>query len=323
MKILVTGAAGFIGSHLVERCLREGHAVRAFVHYNSDGRWGWLDQLPEPGSLDVVSGDIRDFDSVTRALVGCDAVMHLAALIGIPYSYTSPLAYIRTNVEGTYNVLEAARRQELSKVLITSTSETYGSAQYVPMDEAHPAVGQSPYAATKIAADQLGISYFRSFGLPVRIARPFNTYGPRQSARAIIPSVMSQVIAGKRQISAGSLTPLRDLTYVGDTVDGLLAILGSDELIGQATNIGSNQEISIGDLIATIGEVMGVNIDVLQSPERVRPDASEVVRLRCDNRRIIASTGWRPSVSLKEGLAKTAEWLAHHGGAYRSSHYNV
>jgi dTDP-glucose 4,6-dehydratase len=222
--VLVTGAGGFIGSHLAELLVREGFAVRAFVHYNARGTWGWLEESSCKQDLEVVSGDVRDYDAVSRALAGCDAVFHLAALIGIPYSYISPLAYIRTNVEGTYNILEAARALGTAQVLITSTSETYGTAQYVPIDEQHPLVGQSPYSATKIAADQLAVSYYRSFNLPVKIVRPFNTYGPRQSARAVIPAIITQILAGARVLRLGNLAPTRDLTYVEDTARGFLAI---------------------------------------------------------------------------------------------------
>jgi len=224
LKVLVTGSGGFIGSHLAEKCIEKGYTVRAFVRYNSNNRWGWLDSSPYKKDFEVITGDIRDFDSVFNAVKGCDAVFHLAALIGIPYSYTSPLAYIKTNIEGTYNILQASKELDVSHILVTSTSETYGTAQYVPIDENHPAVGQSPYSATKIAADQLAISYYRSFGLPVKIVRPFNTYGPRQSARAIIPTIISQILAGKKEIKVGSLNPTRDLTFVSDTCRGFLEI---------------------------------------------------------------------------------------------------
>ena len=242
---LVTGAAGFIGSHLVELLVEQGQTVRAFVRYNSSGARGWLDALPCKDRIEVVAGDVRDYDAVLRAMNGCDTVFHLAALIGIPYSYVSPLAYIRTNVEGTYNVLEAARVLGVGQVLVTSTSETYGSAQYVPIDEKHPLVGQSPYSATKIAADQLAISYHRSFGLPVKIVRPFNTYGPRQSARAVIPTIITQILAGAREIKLGSLHPTRDLTHVKDTVRGFLEINKASRLMGEVTNIGMNREIPL------------------------------------------------------------------------------
>ena len=259
-KLLVTGAAGFIGSHLVEACVAAGHEVRAFVRYNSKSSWGWLDGSSVLGKIEVRSGDIRDYDSVRAAMEGCGGVLHLAALIGIPYSYESPLAYVRTNVEGTYNVLQSARELGLKDVLVTSTSETYGTAQRVPIDEHHPSVGQSPYSASKIAADQLAISYHRSFGLRVKIVRPFNTYGPRQSARAIIPTIITQILAGKRELRLGNLSPTRDLTFVKDTAAAFLAILKSDPLVGEAVNIGMGEEISVGDLVSKIAKIMGASI---------------------------------------------------------------
>ena len=277
MKLLVTGAGGFIGSHVVEACLAAGHDVRAFVRYNSRNSWGWLEENSAPkGRMEVKSGDIRDYDSVSGALRGCDGVLHLAALIGIPYSYESPLAYVRTNIEGTYNVLQAARELGIKNVLVTSTSETYGTAQRVPIDESHPAVGQSPYSASKIAADQLAISYHRSFGLPVKIVRPFNTFGPRQSARAIIPTIITQILAGKREIKLGNLSPTRDLTFVKDTAAAFLAILKTDKLIGEAVNIGMGEEISVGDLAKKIAGLLKTKVKIAEDSERVRPGASEV-----------------------------------------------
>lgn len=322
-QVLVTGAGGFIGSHLTERCVEMGCRVRAFVHYNSSNRWGWLEESPHKKDLEVISGDIRDFDSVLRAAQGCDTIFHLAALIGIPYSYISPLAYIRTNVEGTYNILEASRELGVQNVIVTSTSETYGTAQYVPIDENHPAVGQSPYAATKVAADQLAQSYHLSFGLPVRIIRPFNTFGPRQSARAIIPTVLSQILAGKRRIKAGNQQPTRDLTYVADTVSGFIAIAQAAALVGEATNIGMNEEIRIGDLIKLISQVLGVEIEVEGDEGRMRPDQSEVMQLRCDNSKIKKHTPWKPEYDLRRGIAETAEWLRAHTQFYKADLYNV
>jgi NAD dependent epimerase/dehydratase len=322
-QVLVTGAGGFIGSHLTERCVEMGWKVRAFVHYNSTNRWGWLEESPRKKDLEVISGDIRDFDSVLRAAQGCDTIFHLAALIGIPYSYISPLAYIRTNIEGTYNILEASRELGVQNILVTSTSETYGTAQYVPIDENHPPVGQSPYAATKVAADQLAKSYHLSFGLPVRIVRPFNTFGPRQSARAIIPTVLSQILAGKHRIKTGNLLPSRDLTYVADTVSGFIAIAQAPTLVGEATNIGMNEEIRIGDLIKLIVEVLGEEVELEGDEGRMRPDQSEVMQLRCDNSKIKKHTSWRPEYDLRRGIAETADWLRAHAQFYKADVYNV
>jgi len=275
--------------------------------------------------LNVILGDIRDYDSVSKAMEGCDAVFHLAALIGIPYSYVSPLAYIRTNVEGTYNVLEAAKNIDLEQVLITSTSETYGTAQYVPIDENHPMVGQSPYSATKIAADQLAISYYRSFDLPVKIVRPFNTYGPRQSARAIIPTIISQLLNGKNTIELGNLSPTRDLTYVIDTCNGFLDIYNSDSLHGEIANIGMNTEISIGELVKLIGKLMKIDINIKSSRERIRPENSEVEKLVCDNSKLMEHTSWKPKYTLEQGINKVIEWLKNTQNLklYKSEQYNV
>lgn len=322
-RILITGAAGFIGSHLTERCVQLGYEVRAFVRYNSNNRWGWLEASEYKDDMQVISGDIRDYDSVKKALDGCEVVFHLAALIGIPYSYASPLAYIRTNVEGTYNVLQAAKELGVGNIVITSTSETYGTAQYVPIDEEHPAVGQSPYAATKVAADQLALSYFRSFDLPVRIVRPFNTYGPRQSARAVIPAVISQILAGAGVIQAGNLTPTRDLTFVADTVAGFLAIAEAPELLGTATNIGMNEEIAVGELIRLIAAEMKVEVEVAGDAQRLRPDKSEVMQLRCNNEKIKKYTAWRPGYDLRRGINETIAWLRQHGRDYKATVYNV
>lgn len=322
-KVLITGAGGFIGSHLAERCVEAGHKVRAFVHYNARNLHGWLEALPCYDDLEVVSGDIRDYDSVLAAVEGCDTVFHLAALIGIPYSYVSPLAYIRTNVEGTYNVLQACRTLRTPNVLVTSTSETYGTAQYVPIDEIHPAVGQSPYAATKIAADQLAVSYHRSFAMPVKIVRPFNTYGPRQSARAIIPTVITQILAGKRELSLGNLAPTRDLTFARDTAAGFLAIANHNSLLGEAVNIGMGSEISIGDLVEKIAAIMGVKVTVTASNERRRAAASEVERLLADASKLRAATGWAPEYDLDRGLRETIDWLEKHHHGYKAGIYNV
>lgn len=304
-KILITGAAGFIGSHLAEYMVRAGHSVRAFVRYNSGNRRGWLDEIDLPPEIEVALGDVRDLDAVSRAMRGCDAVFHLAALIGIPYSYVSPLAYVRTNIEGTYNVLQAARALAVSQLLITSTSETYGTAQYVPIDESHPVVGQSPYAATKIGADQLAISYHRAFALPVKIVRPFNVYGPRQSLRAIIPSLVTQLLAGNEEVRMGSGHPTRDFTFVEDTVRAFDAIFRSPGLVGEVTNIGMGTEITMHDLATLIGDLVGRRVNVAVEVDRIRPPDSEVERLCCDNTKLLTRTDWRPLFTLETGLAAT------------------
>lgn len=314
---------GFIGSHLTEHLVEEGYDVVAFDRYNPNNHWGWLEHSEYKDAMEVVLGDIRDYDSVSRALEGCDAVFHLAALIGIPYSYVSPLAYIRTNVEGTYNVLEAARNRSCSSVLVTSTSETYGSAQYTPMDESHPVVGQSPYSASKIGADQIAVSYYRSFDLPVKIVRPFNTYGPRQSDRAIIPTIISQVLSGKPELSLGNLAPTRDLTYVKDTAAGFLAIHNATGFHGEVTNIGSRDEISIGDLAELICELMDTQISVKESGERVRPGKSEVDRLICENAKLMKHTDWKPATSLRQGLSETISWIREHQNYFKVHTYSV
>jgi NAD dependent epimerase/dehydratase len=322
-RILITGATGFIGSHLTELCTKLGYQVRAFDRYNPNNDWGWLEESKYKNAFEVVLGDVRDYDSVQNAMRDCDTVFHLAALIGIPYSYVSPLAYIRTNVEGTYNVLEAARHLAIENILVTSTSETYGTAQYVPIDEKHPMVGQSPYSASKIAADQLALSYFLSFGLPVKIVRPFNTFGPRQSARAVIPTVVSQLHSGHHEINIGNLTPTRDLTYVEDTCLGFIEILKSNSLIGEVTNIGMNREISIADLISLISDLMGKSITLRMDKQRVRPDNSEVERLRCDNAKLIKNTAWIPRFSLETGLRETIQWIKANRHYYKPEMYNI
>ena len=321
--VLITGAGGFIGSHLAERAVELGFRVRAFVRYNSRNQWGWLEHSAHRDEIEVIAGDIRDYDSVHGALEGCDAVFHLAALIGIPYSYISPQAYVRTNIGGTYNVLQACRERGIGQVIVTSTSETYGTAQYVPIDEKHPMIGQSPYSATKIGADQLAISYHRSFELPVKIVRPFNTYGPRQSSRAIIPTVITQLISGDGAVKVGNVAPTRDLTFVEDTVEGFIEILKSDGLFGEITNIGMNEEISIGDLIVLIGSLMGVEVEIVSERKRVRPERSEVERLRCNNEKILGATDWRPRYDLRRGLTTTIEWLREHLDLYKSGTYTV
>lgn len=322
-KILITGAGGFIGSHLTERCVELGYEVKAFLRYNSKNNWGWLENSPAKKGIEVIAGDIRDFDSVSKAMKGCEEVFHLAALIGIPYSYVSPLAYIRTNVEGTYNVLESAKQLGLQNIMITSTSETYGTAQYVPIDEKHPMVGQSPYSASKISADQIAISYHRSFNLPVKIVRPFNTYGPRQSARAIIPTVISQILSGKKKIKLGNIHPTRDLTFVKDTAEGFIAISKSKNLNGEITNIGMKEEISVENLVKLISKILKTEIKIESDDERIRPGKSEVERLFCDNSKIISNAKWKPAYHLEMGLRETIEWLKQYLELYKADIYNV
>jgi NAD dependent epimerase/dehydratase len=283
--------------------------VVAFVHYNSRNHHGWLEALGEPDGLQIVAGDVTDQRQVRDSLQGCDAVLHLAALVGIPYSYHTPLSYIRTNLEGTYNVLEAARDLEIGQVVATSTSEVYGTAQQVPINEDHPLVGQSPYSASKIAADQLAISYHRAFGLPVKILRPFNTYGPRQSARAIIPTIMAQLLTGEGQVRLGNLDPTRDMTFVRDTVDGFLSLLAHDGLWGEAVNLGTGREVSIGTLAQTIIDLTGADAEIVTDDARVRPEGSEVGRLLSDPGKMSAATGWTARTSLEEGLEETLAWM--------------
>ena len=301
----------------------QGFNVVAFDRYNTNNHWGWLEGSKYQDDLEVILGDVRDYDSVHKAMQGCDAVFHLAALIGIPYSYVSPLAYIRTNVEGTYNVLEAAKNLKVEQVLITSTSETYGTAQYVPIDEQHPLVGQSPYAATKIAADHLALSYFRSFDLPVKIVRPFNTYGPRQSTRAVIPTIISQCSSDSQEIRLGKLDPTRDLTFVKDTCMGFLEIYKSDTFFGEVTNIGMNSEISIGDLAKKILNIMSLKIPIVQDKKRVRPENSEVERLVCDNQKLIGGSSWNPQYDLKKGLIETINWFTKDNHNNIGQHYAI
>jgi NAD dependent epimerase/dehydratase len=322
-NILITGAGGFIGSHLTELLVGKGYNVKAFVHYNSWNKWGWLDSSTSKNQVEIITGDIRDFDSVFAAMQGCDTVFHLAALIGIPYSYVSPQAYIKTNIDGTYNVLQAGRQLGVEKIMVTSTSETYGTAQYVPIDELHPMVGQSPYSATKIAADQLAISYFKSFDTPVKIVRPFNTYGPRQSARAIIPTVISQILAGQTALKLGNLTPTRDLTFVKDTANGFLEIAKADGLFGEITNIGMSEEITIGDLVQLIANLIGTNVEIISDEQRIRPDKSEVERLFCNNTKIKANTNWTPAYTLQSGLKETIEWIRQNQSYFKTDIYNV
>ncbi|MCL6589528.1 MAG: NAD-dependent 4,6-dehydratase LegB [Firmicutes bacterium] len=322
-KVLVTGAGGFIGSHLAENLAAAGASVRAFVRYNSKNNWGWLEKSPYQDRIEVHTGDIRDYDSVKSALQGVQVVFHLAALIGIPYSYVSPLAYIKTNIEGVYNILQAARELGVEKVIHTSTSEVYGTARFAPISEEHPLQPQSPYSASKIGADNLALSFHYSFKAPVVIARPFNTYGPRQSARAIIPTIITQILNGERRIKLGNLSPTRDLNFIQDTVKGFIQIAECDQLTGTVVNIGSGQEISIGDLAGMIAKLMGVELEICQEERRVRPENSEVQRLLCDNTKIRKYTGWQPEHSLESGLLKTIDWLKSNLNLYKPEIYNV
>lgn len=330
-KILVTGADGFIGSHLVEALVRKGYEVRAFVYYNSFGSWGWLDHCAEDvkGKFEVFAGDIRDPHGVRAAMKGCDAVLHLAALIAIPYSYHSPDTYVDTNVKGTLNVVQAARDLGVTKVVHTSTSEVYGTARFVPITEEHPLQGQSPYSASKIGADQIAMSFHASFGVPVSVIRPFNTYGPRQSARAVIPTIITQIAKGKRQIRLGAVTPTRDFNFVADTVAGFLAVLESERSVGEVINIGSNYEISIGDTVQAIAEVMGEKIEILTDEQRLRPEKSEVERLWASNIKAQELLGWYPQYGgidgFKRGLEETVAWFNKPENlvAYKVDIYNV
>lgn len=325
MKALVTGADGFIGSHLVEELLAEGYDVRAFVYYNSFGTWGWLDTLPDnvKNRIEVFQGDIRDPHGVKEAMKGADTVFHLAALIAIPFSYHSPDTYVDTNMKGTLNVLQAARELEGVRTLITSTSEVYGTAKYVPIDESHPYQGQSPYSATKIGADRLAESFYRSFNLPVTIVRPFNTFGPRQSARAVIPTIITQLLAGKEEIKLGSLTPTRDFNYVKDTVRGFVEIYKSDKTIGQEINIATQREISIGQLAAELIRQINPHARIVCDEQRLRPEKSEVNRLLGCNKRIMELTDWHPRYSFEQGLSETIEFLKSNLNRYKTDIYNL
>lgn len=329
--ILVTGADGFIGSHLTEELVRQGYKVRAFVLYNSFNSWGWLDHCDPSvrGNFEVFAGDIRDPHGVKEAMRGCDAVLHLAALIAIPYSYHSPDTYVDANIKGTLNVLQAAKELGVKRVIHTSTSEVYGTARFVPITEEHPLQGQSPYSATKIGADQLANSFFTSFELPVVIARPFNTYGPRQSARAVIPTIITQIANGKREIKLGAISPTRDFNFVMDTVSAFISVLNSDQGLGEVVNFGSNFEISIGDTVKLIAEAMNVNVEIITDEVRLRPEKSEVERLWADNSKVKRLFDWQPSYGgrdgFKRGLQETANWFTKSENLklYKADIYNL
>ncbi len=330
-KILITGADGFIGSHLTEAMVRAGFNVRAFVFYSSLNSWGWLDHVSPDvkGNFEVFTGDIRDPNGVRTAMQDCDEVLHLAALVAIPYSYHSPYTYVDTNIKGTLNVVQAARDLGISRVVHTSTSETYGTARFVPMTEEHPLQGQSPYSASKIGADQIAMSYYSSFNTPVVTLRPFNTYGPRQSARAVIPTVITQITSGKKQIKLGAIHPTRDFSYVSDTVKGFIAALNAEKAVGEVINLGSNFEVSIGDTVKIIAELMDVDIDILTEGQRLRPEKSEVERLFADNTKAKQLMGWSPVYGgmegFRRGLVETIEWFSKPANRshYKSDMYNI
>ena len=326
-KVLVTGADGFIGSHLVESLLEEGCKVRAFVYYNSFNSWGWLDSLPKGKlkEIEIFAGDIRDPNGVRNSIKGIDVVFHLAAIIGIPFSYHSPDSYIDTNIKGTLNILQAARDADIRKVLVTSTSEVYGTAQYVPIDERHPRQGQSPYSATKIGADAIAESFYRSFNLPVVIVRPFNTYGPRQSARAVIPTIITQLLSGVREIKLGAIHPTRDLVYVKDTAKGFIKIAKSDKTIGEEINIATQKEIPVGDLANKLIKMINPEAKIVSDRVRIRPAKSEVERLLGSNKKLKKLTVWKQAFSLDAGLKETIEWFKDKENMrlYKPDIYNV
>lgn len=324
-RILVTGADGFIGSHLVEMLLSQGHHVKALAQYNSFNYWGWLEDIAQHDNLEIVSGDIRDPHFCRHITQNIDTVYHLAALIAIPYSYVAPESYVSTNVTGTLNICQACLDNNVSRIIHTSTSEVYGTAQYVPIDEKHPLQAQSPYSASKIAADAMAMSYFNAFNLPLTIARPFNTYGPRQSARAVIPTIISQIANGEAQIKLGDVSPTRDFNYVTDTCRGFIALAKSENTIGKTINIGSNFEISVGDTLNMIKDIMNSDVEFIVDQQRIRPDKSEVFRLWCDNTMINTLTQFTPKVDIKTGLSKTIAWFSkpHNLAKYKHSIYNV
>ncbi|MER2076735.1 NAD-dependent 4,6-dehydratase LegB [Psychrobacillus psychrotolerans] len=330
-KVLVTGADGFIGSHLTEELIRQGYDVRAFVYYNSFNSWGWIDQSSNEikKDLDVFAGDIRDPHGIKEAMKGCTHVLNLAALIAIPYSYHSPDTYVDTNIKGTLNVVQAARELNIEKVVHTSTSEVYGTAQYVPIDENHPLQGQSPYSASKIGADQMALSFYKSFDTPVSIIRPFNTYGPRQSARAVIPTIIGQLAAGTTNIKLGAISPTRDFNFVKDTVNGFISIMNSDKSNGEVINIGSNYEVSIGETAEIIADIMNVKLTIETDEQRIRPGKSEVERLWADNQKAKEILGWEPNyggrAGLRRGLEETIEWFTNSKNlaSYKTDVYNI
>ena len=324
-NILVTGADGFIGSHLTEELVKLGNKVKAFVYYNSFNTWGWLDTLPKDimKNVEVFTGDVRDPNGVREAMKGMEEVYHLAALIAIPFSYHSPDTYVDTNIKGTLNVLQAARDIDISRLLITSTSEVYGTAQYVPIDELHPFQGQSPYSATKIGADRLAESFYRSFNMPITIVRPFNTYGPRQSARAVIPTIITQLLSGKEEIDLGSLTPTRDFNFVKDTANGFIEIAKSDKTIGEEINIATQQEISIGELAQELIRQINPNARIICDEQRLRPEKSEVNRLLGSNEKIKKLTNWKPNYTFEQGIAETVEFFKGNLDKYKTDIYNI
>jgi NAD dependent epimerase/dehydratase len=322
-KILVTGAGGFIGSHLVEYLVEQGHQVRAFVRYNSCNYWGWLDDSKKLSEVEIFSGDIRDYDSVFESVKGIDYIFHLAALIGIPYSYYSPLAYIKTNIEGTYNILQAARKLNTQRVIHTSTSEVYGTAQTVPINESHPINPQSPYSATKSSADYLAKTFYLSFDLPVTIIRPFNTFGPRQSARAVIPTIITQALQNKEEINLGNIDSSRDFTFVLDTVKGMYQNGLHQDTIGEIVNLGTNHEITIANLVSLISSLTNTKIKIKVDNKRIRPEKSEVHRLVCDFSKAKKLTGWKPTYTFEDGLRKTIEWISINSNIYKEGIYNV
>ncbi len=330
-RILVTGADGFIGSHLTERLVRAGHDVRAFVFYNSFNSWGWLDSLDKDvkDGLDVFAGDVRDPVGVRSAMRGCDVVFHLAALVSVPFSYHSPQAFIDTNVKGALNVVQAARDLDVARVVHTSTSEVYGTALSVPIDESHPLQPQSPYSASKIGGDQIALSYYHAFATPVAVVRPFNTYGPRQSARAVIPTIITQALSGAREIKLGALTPTRDFNFVADTVEGFIAVAGAEAAVGEVVNVGGSCEVSIQRLVELILERTGSRAEIVTDEQRLRPENSEVRRLCCDNAKAARLAGWRPHYAgeqgLRRGIDATAAWFARPGimEHYKADRYNV
>ena len=324
-NILVTGADGFIGSHLTEELVKQGHKVKAFAYYNSFNTWGWLDTLPKDimKNVEVFTGDVRDPNGVREAMKGMEEVYHLAALIAIPFSYHSPDTYVDTNIKGTLNVLQAARDIDISRLLITSTSEVYGTAQYVPIDELHPFQGQSPYSATKIGADRLSESFYRSFNMPITIVRPFNTYGPRQSARAVIPTIITQLLSGKEEIELGSLTPTRDFNFVKDTANGFIEIAKSDKTIGEEINIATQEEISIGELAQELIRQINPNARIICDEQRLRPEKSEVNRLLGSNEKIKKLTNWKPNYTFEQGIAETVEFFKGNLDKYKTDIYNI